>query len=297
MLNLVINGLVLIGAGILLASLGPIRRLIKQLSAGRVRRDWCFLTGLIIFIIAGYFSYVLTNWNSHGDLSGLVVALVFFSGACFVWVANSLSLQTALDVRRVAALEHENITDPLMNIYNRRYLDRRLVQEVTRAIRYNLPLSILLLDIDHFKNINDTHGHQIGDLVLKALGKILLDAVRTTDIVARYGGEEILIIASNTPGSSVALVAERLRHKVESSVLVPPDAKNNQEAIQITISIGVSDLSRGNNDVPTLVADADRALYRAKQEGRNRVTIGLGINPSRPLTAVPGINEKDASYL
>ncbi len=290
MLSLVINGLVLIGAGILLASLVPVRRLIKQLPGGRMQRDWYFLAGLIIFIMVGYFSYVLTNWNNNGDLSGLVVALVFFSGACFVWVVNSLSLQTTLDVRRVAALERENITDPLMDIYNRRYLDRRLAQEVARAMRYDLPLSILLIDIDHFKNINDNHGHQIGDHVLKALGKLLLDAVRTTDIVARYGGEEILIIAANTPGSSAFLVAERLRHKVESAVLIPPDAKNDQEPIHITVSIGVSGLGRGIDDVRGLIADADHALYRAKQEGRNRVTMEVEINPSRPMIVVPGIN-------
>jgi len=131
--------------------------------------------------------------SRHTAWLDLIVPSVFFFGAGFVWLTATLSLHTAIDIRRVTVLEHENITDPLIGIYNRRYLDRRLQEEFIRARRYSLPLSVLLLDIDHFKRVNDAYGHQVGDLVLSYLGKLLLSAIRATDIIARYGGEEILI--------------------------------------------------------------------------------------------------------
>jgi diguanylate cyclase (GGDEF)-like protein len=99
----------------------------------------------------------------------------------FVWLTTSLSLQTAVDLRRMDLLETENITDPLTKVYNRRYLDRRLEEEVARAERYALKLSVLMLDIDHFKRINDTYGHQGGDVTLSTLGNLLKASLRDVD--------------------------------------------------------------------------------------------------------------------
>jgi len=99
------------------------------------------------------------------------VPTVFFSVACFVLLVNALSLQTAFDVRRMTIMEQENITDPLTGLYNRRYLERHLNEEIAKAYRYDLPLSALMLDIDHFKKTNDTYGHLVGDRVLKKPGE------------------------------------------------------------------------------------------------------------------------------
>ncbi len=185
----------------------------------------------------------------------------------------SLSLQTAVDLRRLDLLETENITDQLTQVYNRRYLDRRLDTEVARSTRYALPLSVLLLDIDHFKRVNDTYGHQAGDLALSTLGGLLKTALRDLDVVARYGGEEFLLICVNTPADGAAIVAERLRQMVESQQVRVADGSGESRNISITISIGVACLSGGIDSKGKLVEAADRALYRAKEEGRNRVII------------------------
>lgn len=278
MQSLVANGLVVAGIGVLVAALVPVRQLIKQLPRGRMRGDWYFLTGLILFFIAGYLSYAFDHWRIQEESPDLVVSLIYFSGACYIWVVNSLSLQTTIDVKRVTTLELENITDPLMGIYNRRYLERRLEEEVDRACRYGHPLSVLMIDVDHFKDINDTHGHQVGDVILKRLGELFVDAVRTSDIVARYGGEEICIVVSNTTGSGAAKLAERLRQRVASPALIPANAYGNQDAINVTVSIGVSSLGRGIEQPHALIESADKALYRAKNNGRNRVGLSEAIS-------------------
>jgi diguanylate cyclase (GGDEF)-like protein len=190
-----------------------------------------------------------------------------------------LSLDTSRDILKVLTLQEENITDPLMGIFNRRYLDRRLNEEVLRSKRYSLPLSVLLLDIDYFKKINDTYGHQIGDFVLKEVGKLIVSLVREVDIVVRYGGEEILIICTHTSDSNALILAERLRQKVEGFEMALPDIRDkSQRPIRITVSIGVAGLSQTTLDYHKLIEDVDRALYTAKKKGRNVVIVNDDAN-------------------
>ena len=266
-------GLVAAGVGLLALSLVPIKKLIVQLPVGRLRRRWYLLRVLIYCFIAGYSGYILVYGDTHEDLKDLVVPVVFFLGGWFVLLISFLSLHTAIDVRRLTILEVENITDPLMNIYNRRYLDRRLVDEVARARRYDLPLSVLMIDIDHFKKINDTHGHPVGDQVLSYLGKLITATVRTTDTVARYGGEEILVVASNTLADTAEKLAERLRLVVENAAFETNRTQDEDNPLRVTISIGVAFLGKNTGDVQTLVHSADEALYRAKRGGRNCVAV------------------------
>jgi diguanylate cyclase (GGDEF)-like protein len=280
LLNFIIIAPVIVGAGILIASTFPVRKLIKQLPDGAMRRNWYVLNALILFFIVGYISYAAVLGSHEVALTDFVVTMIFFFGACFVWLVNVLSLKTALDVRRISMLEHENITDSLINIHNRRYFDRRIEEEFERAHRYGLPLSILLLDIDHFKKVNDTYGHQAGDAVLIHLGKLLVNTVRSTDIVARYGGEELCIIATNTLKSPAVDLAERLRLLVDASDLLTADKKKGQPAIHITVSIGVSALETGITTADELLKHADVALYLAKDLGRNQVaTAELSMSP------------------
>jgi diguanylate cyclase (GGDEF)-like protein len=273
MVTFLANGLVITGAGILVGSLIPVRKLIAQLPPGQVHRSWSVLRILTMVFIAGYLGYLGAFWNRNINWSDLIVPGVFFFGACFVWMTTTLALQTAIDIRRVTLLEKESITDSLTGLYNRRYLDRRLEEELARAKRYALPLSILLVDIDHFKNVNDTYGHQAGDLVLSYLGKLVLNAVRTSDIAARYGGEELLVIAPNTPIVPAGALAERLRHHIESHELVLTSESSKRQSIHITVSIGVAVSTPRIDDIKKIVHEADAALYRAKQEGRNRVVV------------------------
>lgn len=267
--------LVLFGLVIQVATLVPLRRLIAMIPAGSLRKKWLAMTGLIFIFIAGYLGYIVVLWGEPAEWQDLPIAGIFLFGALFVWLTIVLSLQTAVDLRRIDFLESENITDPLTKVYNRRYLDRRLAEEVARSKRYALDLSVLMLDIDHFKRVNDTYGHQAGDVTLSTLGSLVKAALRDLDVVARYGGEEFLVICTNTAIDGAALVAERLRQLVESNRVEITDGSGASQTIQISISIGAAGLSASVDSAEKLIRAADQALYRAKEEGRNRVIVTM----------------------
>jgi len=271
-LDIIIVLIVLIGVVVLLYSLVPINSLIREVPPGVIVNKWLLMRRLILLFAGSYIAYAYISWKYIASTGiDLLVPAVFLFGSLFVWISAQLSLQTANDIRRVALLERETITDPLMNIYNRRYMDERLSDEVARSQRYGLPLSVLLLDIDHFKNVNDHYGHQAGDEALKFLGKLILSAVRESDLVTRYGGEEILVITPNTPEKSALVLAERLRKYVESRELVLANERGGRRAIKLTVSVGVSSVSGQDFSAAQLISQVDKALYQAKEQGRNRV--------------------------
>ena len=270
-LNLLKNWLIIIGALIMLISLSPIQKLKQQLPEGALRGKWDILRILILFFFAGYVVFVVAQWNVYVDASDLIVPLVFFFVAIFALLTSSLAVQTARDILRISTLEQENITDPLMNIHNRRHFDRRLTEEMNRAHRYASPLALFLIDIDHFKNVNDTYGHDAGDNVLKEIAALLQDHVRRTDIVARYGGEEIAIIAPETTLEVAEVLGERLRESIENAVLAP--ANEEHPDIKATISIGIAGLESDTANNERFIQCADIALYDAKEGGRNRVVV------------------------
>jgi diguanylate cyclase (GGDEF)-like protein len=271
MLDLIATGLVAVGAVLMVIALVTSGRLIGDLPAGTVRRQWRVLASLIFFFVAAYVAYIVAQPGERHSLTELLVPAAYFLGGYFVVLVTIVSLQTARDVRRVAVLEEQSITDPLMGVYNRRHLERRLDEEMGKALRYGLTLAALLLDLDHFKSINDVHGHAVGDEVLRALGHLMLDAVRKADIVTRYGGEEVLVLAPHTSLAEGRLLAERLRAGVASKPLVRGSETKDGKPLYATVSIGVAALGPDIKDAPSLLKAADDALYRAKREGRNRV--------------------------
>jgi len=272
-LSFIVNILVFVGASILGFAFFPIRRLVTKLAAGSIRKKWNSLSILILLFLLGYIGYHVIYWETFAENFNLVLSTVFFFSSVFVLLVGSLTLQTATELNQIFTLRRDNIIDPVIGIYNRRYFDVQLSGEINRAHRYHFPISLLLLDIDHFKKINDTFGHYVGDLVLKSLGQLLLRNVRETDIVAHYGGEEIAIIALHTPISSASVLAERLRQVIEKSIILPPSKQENRQEMILTISIGVAALSQKITDPQTLIKKADQALYQAKREGRNRIAI------------------------
>ncbi len=271
--EIVATVLVLAGVVTLAASLPPLRQIVTQLPTGRTLRTWYLQAAMTVLFIIGYVTYAALAWGRHVEASSLIVPVIFFFGACFVRMNFSLALRTALDVRRIALLEQESITDHLTGVYNRRYLQRRLLEEFERARRYELPLAVLLLDIDHFKRINDQHGHPTGDMALKHFGALCLNTARASDIVARYGGEELMVIAPHTGAAQAMLLAERLRQKVEEAVLVVETEPTRRQELRFTVSVGVAALTAADTNCNALIENADHALYRAKAEGRNRVAI------------------------
>lgn len=159
------------------------------------------------------------------------------------------------------------IMDELTQVYNRRYLNQRLREEVRRAKRSRRPLTILLLDIDHFKTFNDTYGHLVGDAVLRDLAQILSRTVRETDLVARYGGEEFCIVAFECNLEQAKVLAERLQAAIRAT---PVAADMPEGPLTITVSMGLASLPEDGEDERVLLERADEALYHAKQTGRNR---------------------------
>ncbi len=158
-------------------------------------------------------------------------------------------------------------TDPLTHLYNRRYLTKVLNNELLRAERSGDCLALILLDIDHFKRVNDTYGHQNGDIVLSMIAEIVQKLLRCYDIAARYGGEEFILVLPGTTLAGGVEVAERLREEVQAITFAPPMGK-----LTVTISLGVAVFpSLSIDDMESLIRQADEALYRAKQSGRNRV--------------------------
>jgi diguanylate cyclase (GGDEF)-like protein/PAS domain S-box-containing protein len=174
------------------------------------------------------------------------------------------------DVTEVAVYEQKlvelNMRDGLTGIYNRGFMETKLNEEYYRHQRYARAFSIVMLDIDHFKKVNDEYGHQCGDFILKSLSARISAIIRNIDFMFRYGGEEFCVMLPETDLEGAALVAERFREAI-----MDMDNNFNGSVIKITISLGVADLKTETESPNTLIQHADEALYKAKREGRNRV--------------------------
>lgn len=162
-------------------------------------------------------------------------------------------------------LEKSACTDSLTGLFNRKTAEIRFKEEISRHNRTGEPLSCLMLDVDHFKSVNDNHGHQIGDMALVEVARIVSELSRQADVVFRYGGEEFLVLLTNTPLQSALIIAERMRIKVEEET-----ANLRDGSLSVTISCGVVEYC-DNESVEKFIGRADAALYRAKDNGRNRV--------------------------
>lgn len=165
-----------------------------------------------------------------------------------------------------AELRHLAATDPLTGAPNRRTFLEQAVKEISRAKRYNHDVGFLICDLDHFKRINDTHGHLVGDDVLKAFYGIAKTDLRTTDLIGRFGGEEFGIMLPETGVTDAIQLAERLRERLSGLELASPEG-----TVKATVSVGVAVLEEMDADLDSLMARADRALYEAKDSGRNLV--------------------------
>jgi two-component system, cell cycle response regulator len=162
------------------------------------------------------------------------------------------------------------IVDSLTGLHNRRYLDSHFAGHVTEALNRGRPLSVMILDVDRFKSVNDTHGHDAGDDVLREFAQRVRRSVRGVDLVARFGGEEIVVVMPDTPIETARLAAERIREKVQGE---PFRIHRGRMSIPVTVSIGVAAVESLEETAATLLKRADEALYAAKSGGRNRVIV------------------------
>lgn len=181
-------------------------------------------------------------------------------------VTESCMYESALK-KTVHQLEIFSQIDGLTGLYNRRMIDQKLNDEFMRAKRYGSTFSFALMDLDHFKHVNDTYGHAGGDEVLKAVSKVLKRSFRETDIVGRFGGEEFAILLTNTDPENTLLALDRFRQEIESLCIPHED-----QIIGVTASIGFSSFNSNVVKFETIVKEADDALYQSKENGRNQTT-------------------------
>ncbi len=219
-------------------------------------------------------SFVFTDLNSHNGsyLDGLAVrGSIVLPRRCRLQLGTRVMLEfSALDelgAEAIGKLSKALLLDPLTGTGNRLHLEQRLAEEVSFARRHEQALGLLLLDLDHFKRVNDEHGHLVGDRVLANVGRALTDSCRTEDAVFRYGGEEFCVLVRGLDTDGLLLMAERIRRMVST---LSVDVEKG--CVQVSTSIGVAELDLdAKPDAEEILLLADRALYRAKSFGRNRV--------------------------
>jgi diguanylate cyclase (GGDEF)-like protein len=194
--------------------------------------------------------------HTISDQKNIILALGLLSMVIIALGLNGLRLNRLL--------KNLSQTDALSGLYNRRFMNKGLQDEIMKFKRYKTPFALLLLDIDYFKKINDTFGHDKGDLVIKKISSLMQKHIRSTDICARWGGEEFLILASNSDLSGAIKLANNLKELIENF-----DFEINHN---VTVSIGVSSINE-SLEQESLLKLVDNALYKAKENGRNRVEI------------------------
>jgi diguanylate cyclase (GGDEF)-like protein len=224
-------------------------------------------------------SFLAVPLISQGDVIGVVSVADRTDGRPFsrtdLTAARALAAPAALALRgdRLAAqareLSHAATVDPLTGLFNRRYFATRIEEEIERARRYSLELSLLLIDVDDFKRLNDELGHLAGDYLLRQIAEVLKRSVRVFDVCTRYGGEEFAILMPGSGVNNALVVAERIRSRVEQA---SREAGPLPPHLRITVSLGLATLGTDPTP-PEFIARADRALYRAKADGKNCVRV------------------------
>lgn len=184
-------------------------------------------------------------------------------------LANPLSV--ALEAIRVFdSTERLTITDDLTTLYNYRYLVQYLSTEVRRCLRYKKKVSLLFLDVDGFKKINDTYGHLVGSRALTEIGQVLRSTVRETDVVGRYGGDEFVVVLPETPLNGALVIAERIRKKIEDYEFAA-----QEQGVRLTVSLGIANLPKHALTAEGLIKKADAAMYRAKGLSKNTIRVAV----------------------
>jgi diguanylate cyclase (GGDEF)-like protein len=211
--------------------------------------------------------------RERGECTGVLVVAGAARG--FAWyvddrlqmVADMASMAVS-NARLYASMERMATTDGLTGLLNHRTFQEKLLDALSRAARYRHPTSVILTDIDHFKTVNDTYGHPVGDDVIRWVADVLRQEARATDVVARYGGEEFAVVMEQTDGPGGLRMAERMRQAVQSKVL-----QTELGTLRVTMSLGVATFPTHAADKQRLMEKADQALYAAKRGGRNRAVV------------------------
>ena len=220
---------------------------------------------------------ILKEQSQDINIFELVASLIKFSN--FASGILSLAYYEKFIADQTDSIYKKSITDQLSGLYNRFKLEEIKSTEFHRSKRYQIPLSICVMDIDNFKLINDTYGHQTGDEVIKTIGDIILNNIRKGDIPIRWGGEEFLIIFTHTNINGALLACEKLKKTIEQTKV-----KKDDKEISFTVSIGLSSMTNEDKSIEDAIERADSALYKAKLNGKNRIEIYTELKEGIPKT-------------
>ncbi len=260
------------------AEQGPVSALVSRLSGGRVARP-LVPAAVLLPVVMGWL--ILLGVRKHGFSPEFAMALLVTG--CVIGMLGLIIFSAGWLNAGDAEIERLLTTDPLTGLLNRRALMEALGNETAAALRYRMPLATAMIDLDHFKLINDTHGHAVGDKVLRELGQLIESTLRETDVGGRYGGEEFVIVLPHTDADGALVFGERLRQRIAAMEV---DAGHGK-TLKVTCSIGISQMMITETPQPEqALAHADAALYKAKREGRNRVE--MAELPAAPKPLAPG---------
>jgi diguanylate cyclase len=233
---------------------------INNISAGGIK---LLTQGLIAMLVAGLISSLITSPTVNLESDFIIVLFCIPMIIIYPMVLSLVNYKlTRLMIRQRKKLLHISRNDGLTGVFSRRYWEQRLLEEFNRCRRSGESACVMMIDIDHFKNINDNYGHLVGDNVLKQFGQLLKE-LRNSDIVGRYGGEEFAVLLPNSSFKESLFVAERLRQTIENMRF--------EQVGSCTVSIGIAPLDNDFVDAYKWLDSADKALYQAKSSGRNRV--------------------------
>ena len=255
----------------LAASLVAVQQLIKKLPLGGVRNNWKFLSFFIVGAMLIVFSYLATLWTGMTSFNGITISASCFAVSAFVLLLCFLTYQTTCDIREAISIDQASIIDPILDIYNRRYFDRRIDEETQRSRRYKLPLSLIIFEVDQFNEVIDKHDKLVGDLVLRKVSDLIVGTVRASDIVARLEHQKIAVATTQTEEDMAVLLANRLRENIEQLEILPNQEQTEVSSLLVTVSAGVSCVLDSVKNGFELVDIAEKALSNAKYNGTNKV--------------------------
>jgi len=262
-------------------------RLTARIAAGVLFVYMCVLIYRLL-LVSSAGSAIATDMTDHRSLYSML-AMMLLSNCLILMYLWFFVAEMYGDLAQTARL------DPLTGVLNRRAIEAESSREISRSRRTGSPMALIELDIDHFKKVNDTHGHRAGDNALRTLVKILNQELREVDMVGRIGGEEFVVLLPDTTALTGAAVAERLREVVEATPILL-----NKTEIRMTISIGVTQLLPLDPDWEPILDRADEALYAAKREGRNRVmidtrSVAMQLPPSKLFSSIESVTSYPSS--
>ncbi|WP_162561191.1 GGDEF domain-containing protein [Methylobacterium terrae] len=246
----------------------PLRDVARLANTPAVKRGWHALNAGCVICIVLLVILTMSMPPKTLDLNTVVELIMYFVGAAVIAAFAHLARRTGLDLIRLAPFEVQAFTDGLTGLGNRRLFTERLDEEIARARDTGLPLSLIVLDIDHFKRVNDTYGHAIGDVVLKHVANAVMAGMRNADTVCRIGGEEIAAIMPRIDPAQAAAMADALRVAIGATAVPVGDGRT----IAATVSLGFATWKPGE-DGDDLFGRADAALYAAKHAGRDRISL------------------------